>query len=197
MVGFGVGVSVAVGAAVGVAVGRSVAVGSGVGAAVGVGVGVDGGVAVGAGLQAANTRAKATTLPSLRNEMRSCQFIFAFPATQLLARWRWRGRRAHVCGRACCQFVSLRKETLIGIVSTNPKPSDRIAFKNTNSTIATRYSYRPDIFFAVDALKVQRRVERILCPQAVGFSRPASDSLIQMRVGRPKRWQGCRFHSWS
>lgn len=195
MVGFGVGVSVAVGAAVGVAVGRSVAVGSRVGVAVGAAVGV--GVGVGAGLQAANTRAKATALPSLRTEVRFCQFIFDIQAPQLLARWRWHGRRARVGRRAGCQFVSLQEEMLIGIVSTNPKPSDRIAFENTNSTIATRYSYRPDIFFAVDALKVQRGVERILCPQAVGFSRPASDSLIQMRVGRPKRWQGCRFHNWS
>jgi hypothetical protein len=74
MVGFGVGVSVAVGAAVGVAVGRSVAVGSGVGVAVGAAVGVGGGVAVGAGLQAASTRARETAMPNLRRSRRDDRF---------------------------------------------------------------------------------------------------------------------------
>jgi hypothetical protein len=43
---------------------------------------------------------------------------------------------------------------LVSVVPSNPKPRDRIAFKNANGTIAARYSYRPDIFFAIYTLLV-------------------------------------------
>jgi hypothetical protein len=56
------------------------------------------------------------------------------------------------------------KETLIIVVTSNPKPRNRVSFKNANGTITPAYSYRPNIFLMVDAFETQRRVERVLRP---------------------------------
>jgi len=136
------------------------------------------------------------------NKLQLCQPTYqkaagVYPDAERSEAEGWRCRRACIPRRASSQFVLLREEMLVSVVPSNPKPCDRIAFKNAKGTKTARYSYRPDIFFAIDTFKVQRGVIRIFCPQAVGFSRTAPDSFVQPCVGRPKRGQGCGVHNWS
>ena len=78
-----------------------------------------------------------------------------------------------------------------------PKPRDRVTLKNTDGTIAARYSYRPDVFFSIDAFEVQGWVKGIFCPQAVGFPHLTPGVFVKRPVRSPKGWQGGRLHNWS
>jgi hypothetical protein len=56
-----------------------------------------------------------------------------------------------------------RKEMLIIIMTTNPKPRYLITFKNAQSARITRDSHRSDVFFVVDTLEMQGWMKGILC----------------------------------
>jgi hypothetical protein len=81
----------------------------------------------------------------------------------------------------------LLKETLIVVVTANPKPRDGITLQNANGAIAACYPNRPDIFFAVDAFEMQRWMKWILCPQAVSLSRLMLAVFAKRPVNAPKK----------
>jgi len=86
---------------------------------------------------------------------------------------------------------------LIIVMAPDPKPRHGIPFQNPDRPIAPGYSDCPDMFFVIDALKAQRGMEGILCPQTIGFSRALFELRRQRRVCNPKRREGGGVHNWS
>ncbi len=72
------------------------------------------------------------------------------------------------------------------IVVADPKPRDCITIKNADGTIATCYSYRPNIFLVVDTFEMQRWMKGIFCLQAIGFSGSEFYYFVKRCVCSPK-----------
>ena len=82
-----------------------------------------------------------------------------------------------------------REKAFIIVVAPDPEPRDCITLPDADSTVPARYSHRPDILLRIDAFETQRRMKRILCPQAAGFYGPAlisssSDPYAVQKDGR-------------
>jgi hypothetical protein len=55
------------------------------------------------------------------------------------------------------------------IVVPNPNPRNGVSLKDTDRTIPSCDTHGPNVLVLIDALKTERRVKRVLCPEAVGF----------------------------